>query len=607
MCKIEFQPQGRRIHAAKGTSVLEAGKKAGIPIASDCGGKGRCGRCRVKIISGKVSLPDNDERAVLDRKLGTSTERLACCTTIDGDAKIHIPAASKRTEQVLLLEGKSRSPESVDRVTVMGVQLNLPSLNDQRSDLQRLMDELQLTDRERFVVHPKFVHRLSSLLRSSEGSFAVFLKEGVPTGIGPLGSVPYGLAIDIGSTSIAGRLVDLSTGEESCSAGIMNPQISLGEDVISRLTYAINTAEGDEELSSMLRKALNRLAETLCEKGRVSPWLVTDVVLCANTAVSHLLLKLPVNFLARAPYTAGFSTQLELSSTDLDLDYIPCARVRIMPCIKGFIGGDHVAMILACNMDRSNDMVLGVDIGTNTEIVLVKPGVGGGMFVASCASGPALEGAHIRDGMRAGPGAIEQVQITDQGPKVKTIHHKAPVGICGSGLIDAVSELLRVGILGERGQLNKNAKRVRARQNSLSYQLVASEESGSGDDILITQKDISEIQLAKAAIHAGISTILEKTNTMVEQVSAVYLSGAFGFHIDIDSALSIGLLPEFPNAKFIQSGNAASVGAYLALISKKESERASRIALKAQLVELAGNPGFTHLLARALRFKTKLD
>jgi len=504
-----------------------------------------------------------------------------------------------------LLEGRFRPPDSVDPVTVVEVQLNLPTLKDQRSDLQRLMDELQLPNRERFIVHPKFVHHLSNLLRSSGGSFAVFIKEGIPTGIGPLGSVPHGLAIDIGSTSIAGRLVDLSTGEESCSAGIMNPQISIGEDVISRLAHAINTPEGDEELSSMLREALDGLAETLCKKGQISSWLVTDVVLCANTAVSHLLLKLPVNFLARAPYTAGFSTQLELSATDLDLNHIPCARIRVMPCIKGFIGGDHVAMILACDIDRSNDTVLGVDIGTNTEIVLAKPGGGGGMFVASCASGPALEGAHIRDGMRAGPGAIEQVRITEHGPEVKTIHHKAPVGICGSGLIDAVSELLRAGILGERGQLDKNAERVRPRQNSLSYQLVASEESGSGDDILITQKDISEIQLAKAAIHSGILTILKKTNTTVEQVSAVYLSGAFGSHINIDSALAIGLLPEFPNAKFIQSGNAASVGACLALISKKESERAARIALKAQQVELAGDSGFTHLLARALRFKTK--
>jgi uncharacterized 2Fe-2S/4Fe-4S cluster protein (DUF4445 family) len=604
-CKLELQPQGRRIRLAKGTTVLEAVKEGGIPLASDCGGNGRCGRCRVKIISGEVSMPDKDELAVLDRKQVSSTDRLACRTTVNGDAKILIPSASLRTEQALLLDGKLRSAEAVDRICCRELTLSRPNLDDQRSDLQRLIDGLSLSDGSGFKVHPQFVHRLSELIRSSKGSLTVFLKDGIPIGVGEPQSNPYGMAVDIGTTSIAGRLVNLCTGAESCSAGIMNPQISLGEDVISRLDYAIRHPDGGAELASMLREALDSLARKLCERSRISPFLVTDVVICANTAISHLLLKLPVSFLARAPYVAGFSTPLELAATDLGLNHIPCARVRILPCIQGFIGGDHVAMILGCDMDRGGNTIMGIDIGTNTEIALVKPGNNGGLFVASCASGPALEGAHIRDGMRAGPGAIEKVRITDHGPAVKTVQGDAPIGICGSGLVDTVAELLKAGILGERGQLKRDAIGIQTGRKVPAYQLVPSDESGSGEDILITQKDISEIQLAKAAIHAGILTMLEKTETPLEQVSAVFLAGAFGSHINIDSAISIGLLPKFPDATFIEAGNAACAGASLALISKKESQRASQIARKANQIELAGDPKFKHLLAKALRFETR--
>ena len=216
--------------------------------------------------------------------------------------------------------------------------------------------------------------------------------------------------------------MDLESGSEICSAGMVNPQISYGEDIISRLNYAIHEKEGSKILASLLREAINDLIKNLCQDGEVLPHQITDITICGNTAISHLLMQIPVEPLARAPYIAGFSTPQKLSARELGLKNALGARVLILPCIGGFIGGDHVAMILACDLDRSPKTVLGVDIGTNTEIVLAKPGSPGGLFVTSCASGPALEGAHIRDGMRAASGAIEQIRLTTDGPIIKTVN-----------------------------------------------------------------------------------------------------------------------------------------------------------------------------------------
>lgn len=552
--KVEFQPQGKRIRVAKGISLLEAGRMCSIPIASDCGGQGRCGRCRVKVIDGEISLASSDEKEVLKNKQIHLRDRLACMAKLHGDAKIYIPSASLIEEQVLLLNGKYCPPEQAGKL--------------------------------------------------SKDHLAVFSQDGIPRDADVSRITSIGIAIDLGTTSIAGRLMALSSKTEICSAGSMNPQTSIGEDVISRLDYALHTPNGDFELSDLVRKALNNLADKLCRKGKVSPSQVTDIIICANTAMSHLLLNIPVEQLAKAPYIAGFKKQLSFTAMDLNLSHIPHARVKIIPCIHGFVGGDHVAMILALGLDNVQNTVLGIDIGTNTEIVLAKPGPKGGLFVASCASGPALEGAHIRDGMRAGPGAIEKVRITNQGPMVKTVNDSTPAGICGSGLLDAVSGLLKTGILDSRGHLDrKNLKIISAKEGEPpSYLLVPAEKSSSGDNILITQSDISEIQLAKGAINAGIQTILEQTQTPADQIDCVYLAGAFGSHINIDSALAIGLFPHLSGARFVQAGNAALAGASLALMSEKNCERAQTIALKANHIELAGNPGFTRKMVRAMRF-----
>lgn len=602
---VEFQPLGRRVAVPAGITVFFAARQAGVGIASDCGGTGTCGRCRVDVISGEVPPPDSDEVRVLSHFGAKGNQRLSCRTGLCGDVKIHIPHSSRAYDQRLQLQGRMRPPEGDRRYAVVNVALPPPSLLDQRSDMKRLLAALPPFEAGVRQAHPFFVQLLSGVARHSSWRMAVYLCDGVPAGVAPLGEPPMGIAIDLGTTKIAGVLIDLASGREICSAGIANPQISYGEDVISRLNYAIQKENGGRMLARLLRNALNRLIKTLCNQGGVSSDRIMEITVCGNTAMSHLLLQLPPEPLGRAPYIAGFSSPLEMMAPELGLRCAPGARVWVLPCIGGFVGGDHVAMILACGIDRCFGPTLGVDIGTNTEIVLAKPGPKGGIFVSSCASGPAFEGAHIHDGMRAASGAIETFRMTTDGPVVGTVNGALPVGMCGSGLVDAISELLRIGVIDERGHLLLPAHApIHSEPKGASYVLVPAHSSGTGQDIVLTQKDISAVQLAKGAIHAAIRALLAKTDTAADEVVEVYLAGAFGSYLNIESALSIGLLPALPKARFIRAGNAAVAGASLALISKEERTRAAAIAQQAHHIEPATDPDFGRLFVRSMRFET---
>jgi uncharacterized 2Fe-2S/4Fe-4S cluster protein (DUF4445 family) len=524
---------------------------------------------------------------------------------LHGDVQILIPKSSRAYDQRLQLEGRLRPAEGDKRYTVVNVELFPPSLADQRPDVKRLLDALPFFRGGDWQPHPSFIKRLSSVARRSGWRLTVHLRDGIPVSVAPIGESPMGIAVDLGTTKIGGLLIDMASGREICAAGMVNPQISYGEDVISRLNYAIQKENGSRVLARLLRNALDRLVKKLCDQGGVSADRIVEIILCGNTAMSHLLLQLPPEPLARAPYIAGFSSPLAMMASELGLKSVPGARVLVLPCIGGFVGGDHVAMILACGIDRCSGPTLGVDIGTNTEIVLAKPGPNGGIFVASCASGPAFEGAHIRDGMRAASGAIETFRMTSDGPVAGTVNGAPPVGLCGSGLVDAISELLRIGVIDGRGHLaGTTHPPIRSGPNGPAYVLIPAHASGTGRDIVLTQRDISAVQLAKGAIHAGIRMLLAKADTPADAVAEVYMAGAFGSYLNIESALSIGLLPVLPKARFIRAGNAAAAGATLTLVSKAERKRAGEIALEAQHIESATDPQFSRLFVRSMWFET---
>jgi uncharacterized 2Fe-2S/4Fe-4S cluster protein (DUF4445 family) len=405
----------------------------------------------------------------------------------------------------------------------------------------------------------------------------------------------------MGTTKIAAYLVDLTTGEELASTGAINPQTVYGDDVMSRLDFAIHGDDSSEngitKLAKVMRDLFNEMIDDLCRKTGLAKNNVVDICIVGNTAMTHLFLDLPVEQLASSPYVAASNTAIDVKARDLDLSVCPGAYVHILPGIGGFVGADHVSMILASEIDLKKKITLGVDIGTNTEIVLNNPS-GNSLVSLSCPSGPAFEGAHVTDGMRAANGAIESVKLTEDGVEYKTIGNEPAIGLCGSGIIDVVAELYRWNVINDRGRFNKNDKRVTRGKYGSEFSLTNNDEK----NIVVSQKDIAEIQLAKGAIKAGIEALMEVSNITEDMVEEVIIAGAFGSYIDLISTVDIGLLPSFPNARYIQVGNSAGVGAKLALLSKRLRQRARDIAAKTRYLELTTHPSFNRRFAEGMRF-----
>jgi uncharacterized 2Fe-2S/4Fe-4S cluster protein (DUF4445 family) len=600
--EIDFEPIGKRVAMAADSNLLDAARQAGIGLASVCGGEGTCGRCRVTIMSGEVSAPVDADRRFLSQLELTSGQRLACRCHIHSAVKVHVPKASLVTDQRLQVNGVARQMQIEAAVHAYEIEVPEPTLYDLRSDLDRVIDALETMHGQRkWFAEPAVVRTLSTLARRTNWHLTVYARGHEIVGFEAAGRQPIGFAADLGTTKVAGYLVDLETGEELAAMGIMNPQIGYGEDVISRMVHATRNADGSSELARVIREGLNNLIIALAFKAGVSQEQIVEACIVGNTAMTHLLLDLPVHQLSVSPFVAAASTALDVKARELQLEMASGAYVHVPPCIGGFVGADHVAMILGSDLDRKAYVAVGVDIGTNTEIALLKPNEKT-LTSASCASGPAFEGAHIRDGMRASTGAIEAVKITDAGVQIKTIGDAPPVGICGSGIVDAIAEMYRSGVINNRGRINREAAGVCKNEQGYEFVLAGAEISGTGRDIVITQSDVNEIQLAKGAISAGLETLIVATNTAPEDIAEVIVAGAFGSYLDLESALAIGLLPRLPKAKYVQVGNAAGVGAKMALLSLKERHRAQQIMKRTGYIELTTQAGFNSRFARSMMF-----
>jgi len=603
--EVDFEPIGKRVDVAAESNLLDAARQAGIGLASVCGGEGTCGRCRVTIMSGEVSAPVDADRRFLSQLELTAGQRLACRCHIHSDVKVHVPKASLVTDQRLQVSGLARKMQIEAAVRAYEIEVPEPTLYDLRSDLDRVIDALETTHGQRkWFAEPAVVRTLSALARRTQSEttwhLTVYARNAEIVGFEAAGRKPIGFAADLGTTKVAGYLVDLETGEELAAAGVMNPQIGYGEDVISRMVHATRNDDGSSELARVVREAFNAMIGGLAEEAGVSRGQIVEACIVGNTAMTHLFLDLPVHQLSVSPFVAATSTALDVKAREIQIDMAVGAYVHVLPCIGGFVGADHVAMILGSDLDRKPYVAIGVDIGTNTEIALLKPNEKT-LTSASCASGPAFEGAHIRDGMRASTGAIEGVKIIDPGaPQIKTIGDAPPVGVCGSGIVDAIAEMYRSGVINNRGRLNREAPGVRKGEKGYEYVLASAAISGTGRDIVITQADVNEIQLAKGAIEAGLGTLIVATNTPLEEIKEVVVAGAFGSYLNLDSALAIGLLPRLPNARYLQVGNAAGVGAKMALLSLKERQRAQQIMQRTGYIELTTQDGFNSRFAMSM-------
>jgi len=594
---IDFEPVGRRGQCTAKQSLLECAHQLGVELVSLCGGKGTCGRCKVQVLSGKHTQPTSDEREVLSPSELEQGFRLACQTRPLGNSKIHIPPESLTAPQRTQVEGLEVNIRPDPAVISYHVEMDSPSLEDHEADAERL---LQALHREHHInpsaIDMKLLQQLSPVLRHSKWQPQVSVRGNEVVALGPWPSRSLGLAIDLGTTKIAGYLLDLSTGQVLASKGAMNPQIAYGEDVISRITLATGSVKEAGRLRKLAVTAVNQLARDLCTEVGVKAQDIVEAVVVGNTAMHHLLLGLPVEQLALSPYVPAVKGALDIKARDIGLKVAPGGYVHLLPNIAGFVGADHVAMLLATKISQEKGVVLALDIGTNTEVCL---SCDSNMTSVSCASGPAFEGAHIKHGMRAADGAIEHMQIVGDRVNYQTIGGTPPTGICGSGVIDAMAELYLNRVLGDNGRMSANHQRVRTRQEQLEFVLVSEEENSGGFAITITQKDIRELQLAKGAIRTGIQVLLDANSRSEEEIKEVIIAGAFGSYIDVASAVTIGMLPSLPLNRFKQVGNAAGTGAKMALISKDARGEAQDIAERVKYIELAATSQFALTFAQA--------
>ena len=525
--------------------------------------------------------------------------RLACQAYPRADCKLSVPPESMTAQQRTQVEGLEVAVQPESPVQAYHLQLSAPSLSDAQADAGRLLEALSRQHQLRCgKVDIDVLQTLSSQLRSWDWRCQATVRADEVIALAPSPSRQLGLAIDLGTTKIAGYLVDLSDGQTLASKGTMNPQISYGEDVISRITGVINSPEQGVHLQELAVEALNKLAVDLCAQAGADTEEIVEALVVGNTAMHHLFLGLPVRQLALSPFVPAVSGALDIKARDLSLHIAPGAYVHLLPNIAGFVGADHVAMLLATEVWQAEGPIVALDIGNNTEVSLVNNGE---ITTVSCASGPAFEGGHIRDGMRAARGAIERLRITSDNIQYQTVDEAPPVGICGSGILDAMAQLYLVGAINKRGMMKDDHPRVRTSKKRREFVLVSKEEQGGHPGIVITQHDVRELQLAKAAIRTGIEVLLEKAGCSEEEIEQVIIAGAFGSYIDVTSAITIGMLPSLPLSRFRQVGNAAGMGAKLALISLGQRTEAQAIASRVCYIELATAPNFMQTFLQASR------
>lgn len=595
--QIDFEPVGRRGRCGADKSLLESARQLGIGIKSVCGGRGKCHTCKVRILSGTVSELTSDEKEVFSSQEYDQGWRLACRTYPSGDCTVYVPPESMTTSQRTQIEGLEVTVQPEPTVHSFPIDMPPPSLSDLRADAERVLEAMDSQHRVHCQnIDVDVLRDLSSQLRSWNWKCESSVRHDEVIALHAVPSHHLGLAVDLGTTKIAGYLVDLSKGNTLLAKGMMNPQISYGEDIISRISRAVDSPAEGVHLKELVIDSLNQLTGDLCSEVSAETEEIVDAVIVGNTAMHHLLLRLPVKQLVYSPFLPAVKKALDIKARDVGLHIAPGAYVHLLPNIAGFVGADHTAVLLATEAREAKGIVLIIDIGTNTEVSLI---VDEEITSASCASGPAFEGGHIKDGMRAAAGAIEELRIINGDIQYQTIDGAPPIGICGSGVLDALAQLYLAGVLDEDGRMLENHPRVRSNRKQREFVLVSEEKRNGNPAIVITQKDVRELQLAKAAIRTGIQLLLEAKGCAEEEIAQVIIAGAFGSYIDVASAVTIGMLPCLPLERFKQVGNAAGTGAKMALISSTRRAEAQTIGSRAHYIELTTVPIFMQTFVQA--------
>lgn len=607
--RITFLPDEKSVEVEPGTTLIEAAEKAGIHINSLCGGEGVCGRCRVKLINGKVRA-DKHSISLLSKEEITEGYVLACQTRVDSDIEVIIPAESRIEETQILLEGAPVSYSEPEKIHVHRVpadplslfeplvqkiflKLKEPSPEDNISDMDRVIRELRSrTDHRSFEIALRCLQGLASKLRENRWEVtATIAKHGDIWRIqqiepGDTTDRNYGLAIDVGTTTIVAQLVHLKSAKVIGVAGSHNLQARYGEDVISRMVYACGRAGGLDPLHNAVIKNINRLIGTLTEKRSIDAQDISALVAAGNTTMSHLLLSLIPCSIRLDPYVPTVSAYPQIPSKELHIDINSEGILEVVPGVASYVGGDIVAGILACGIADKQETSVLIDVGTNGEIAI---GNNDWLVCCSASAGPAFEGGGMRDGMRATQGAIEKITIGDGELHYETIGKAKPKGICGSGLIDFLYELARNHIIDAEGKFSPSGdhERLVEREGEPQFILAHPEETDTGHEIAITQADISNLIRSKGAVFAAIKSLMDYVGLRFEDIDTLFVAGGFGSYLDIPKAIGIGLLPDIDLGRIRFIGNSSLMGARMCLLSTHSLERAARIAKNMTNIELS--------------------
>ena len=602
----------RAVTGSADSSLLDAARVAGIEIVATCGARGRCRSCRVKVLRGHVPPATVQDTVQLGHDEVRERFRLACQTRVIADCTIRaMPPKAESGHQLLAAgAGCAASAAAIDSgVEQHVVRASAPvEEHHQSSDIEEILGELG--DRVEPEVPLAVIRKVPSALRKRRGTLTVttFGRRIIDIEAGDTSGHMYGMAFDIGTTSIVGSLVDLATGEQLAAVGSVNPQAVYGGDLMSRIAFA----QFDEKKLTTLRAraltSVNNFIKEACGEAGVSPGHVYKIVIAGNTCMHHVFLGVDVSYVGLAPYAPVVRESLVVPAGELPLKGAPNAMVCFLPIVAGFVGADTVAAMLATRIFESDGVRVLVDIGTNGEVVM---GSKDRLMACSAPAGPALEGGQIKHGMRGAVGAIERVNLDDD-VHCGVIGDAAAIGICGSGLVDAVAKMLDAGVLNGMGRMRYTRldalpeavrKRLVGNKVDRAFVLVWGEHAGGNDDISLTQLDVRQFQLAKGAIFAGILMLQEVMDVPDERIDELLLCGGFGNYINVESAVRVRLLPALPIERITYVGNAAHLGAQIALLSETERRLASEIAKRVEHVALATRAEFQAIFVNAMNLE----
>jgi len=620
---VIFQPSGRRGYIDEGKTIKEASVEIGVDIEGICGDKATCGKCKVRIEEGFfqkygiesqmgcLSPIGEAERKFINAQQVRDGYRLACQAQVHGNVVVFVPEESRMGKQVVRKAAKEIAIEVKPAVRKYYVELEKATLEDTLGDWERLQAELSrkfgLTN---LTIDYQVLLSLQEVVRQGNWkvTVSVWMDEEVIRVEPGLVETGYGLAVDVGTTTVAGYLCDLGSGAVIATKSTMNPQVIYGEDVMSRITYAMVNKGGLELMNQAIIKGINELAGRAAAQAQIKRRDIVDMTVVGNTCMHHLLLNIAPQYIGRSPFPPAIHHSLNIKARDLGFKISPGAYVHVLPLEAGFVGADNVAVLITEAPYQQDSMELVIDIGTNGELIM---GNRQRLISCSCATGPAFEGAEIKHGMRAAPGAIEKIEIDKDTKEVRfkvigkedwntDLEEVAAKGICGSGIIDVVPQMFMAGIIDYTGRFNKDLKtpRLRVTQDGPEFVIAWANETSIGQDIVVCQDDVRNIQLAKAAMYAGAKIMMRHLG--INKLDKVILAGAFGSYIDKVSAACLGLFPDCALENIYAVGNAAGDGARIALLNVDKRTEADEMARQVEYIELTVEPDFDTIFGQAM-------